>query len=184
MGFNKIYQKILIILSIFEEVRSNIKNFHSNDGRWYGCVPNALSIIIAQSSQQMSFSQLFIWEYGYQAPVVTGPFYQQGLLQLQDPKSLPAYFEVNLIWQWASPSVAHDEWWTVDVWQWSITLSAVSKWIILSWMESISSVIASLSLSLSPSVIFFKHTPLDGWVYTITLQRLSSKATWIWITFR
>ena len=61
----------------------------------------------------MSFSQLYVWKYGYQAPV-TGPLYhqcsyQQGLLQLQDPNSLQAYCHVNFIRQWASLSVAHYE---------------------------------------------------------------------------
>ena len=76
----------------------------------------------------MSFSQLCIWKYGYQAPV-TGPFYlQQGLLQFKGPKSLPAYCEVNFIRQWASPSVAHYELWTVDMggeYHWSGSLSVI-----------------------------------------------------------
>ena len=67
--------------------------------------------------------------------------YQQGLLQLQNPISLPAYCQVNFIQQLASLSLAHHyELWTVDVWQWSITLSAVNG-----WMESISAVVASQS---------------------------------------
>ena len=61
----------------------------------------------------MSFNQLYVWEYGYQAPV-TGPLYHQcsyqhGLLQLQDPNSLQAYCHVNFIRQWVSRCVAHYE---------------------------------------------------------------------------
>ena len=98
----------------------------------------------------MSFRQLCIGKYGYQAPV-TGPFFIKDLISkasfsFKTLLPLPAYCQVNFIQQLASLSLAHHyELWTVDVRQWSITLSAVNRWIILSWMESISAVLASQS---------------------------------------